>query len=70
LSTKHLDMKQLAAELEISVDQAKKLVTGNYIPAVDIGIGSRSFWRVSREDLDKFLDERRAQTARRFGRAS
>jgi hypothetical protein len=70
LSTKHLDMRQLAEELEISVDQAKKLVTGNHIPAVDIGIGSRSFWRVSREDFDQFLDRRRAETARRFGAAS
>jgi len=37
---------------------------------VNIGIGQRAFWRVSREDFDKYLDAQRAETARRFGGAA
>jgi excisionase family DNA binding protein len=65
-----LGVKQLAEELDVSVDHAKNLILGKHIPAVDVGIGSRSFWRVSREDLDRYLDAKRAETARRFGAAS
>lgn len=68
--SKHLTAKDMAEELGISVDQAKKLITGNHIPAVNIGIGKRSFWRVSREDFDRYLSEQRAATARRFGGAA
>lgn len=68
--SKHLTAKDIADELGISVDQAKKLITGNHIPAVDIGVGERSFWRVSREDFDAYLAAQRAATARRFGGAA
>ncbi len=56
----------MAAELSISVDQATKLITGGHIPAVNIGVGSRAYWRVSREDFDNWLAAQRAATARRF----
>lgn len=67
--SKHLDMKQVAEELGVSVDQAKKLVTGGQLPAINVGIGGRAFFRVSRDDLDKWVTDERAKTARRFGAA-
>lgn len=70
MSSKYLDPKQMAEELGISADQAKKLITGGHIPAVNVGIGSRTFWRVARADLDAFLEAQRAETARRFGGAA
>lgn len=65
--SKHLTVKQAAEDLGISVDQVKKLITGGELPAVDVGIASRSFWRIARSDLDAWLDKRRQATARRFG---
>jgi excisionase family DNA binding protein len=70
VSSKYLTAQEMADELGISLDHAKKLITGNEIPAVNIGIGKRSFWRVSRDDLDKWLEVQRAATARRFGGAA
>lgn len=65
--SKHLNMKQVAEELGVSVDQAKKLVTSGELSAIDIGVGGRTFFRVAREDLDAWLDKERAKVAKRFG---
>jgi excisionase family DNA binding protein len=70
VSSSHLPVKVIAEELAISVDQAKKLITEGVLPAVNIGVGRRTFWRVSREDFDAYLAKERAATARRFGAAS
>lgn len=67
--SRHLDMKQVAEELGVSVDQAKKLVTGGQLPAINVGSGRRTFFRVARADLDKWLADERAKVARRFGAA-
>lgn len=64
---KHLNVKQAADELGVSVDQVKKLIHSGDLPAVDVGISSRSFWRISATDLDAWLAKRRQATARRFG---
>jgi excisionase family DNA binding protein len=66
VSSKYLTAQEIADELGISLDHAKKLITKRRIPAVNIGIGERDFWRVSRADLDKYLDDQRAETAARF----
>lgn len=63
----HMTIKDLAAELNISSMAAHKLVTSGQIPAVDIGTGQRSYWRIDREDYEKYLGDQRARTARRFG---
>jgi excisionase family DNA binding protein len=65
--SKYLDVKAAAAELSISPDQLKKLIFSGDLPAVDVGIGSRSFWRVARTDLEAWLTKRHQATARRFG---
>jgi excisionase family DNA binding protein len=65
-----MTVKDIGEELSISVDQAKKLITSGQIHAVNIGVGRRVFWRVSREDFDAYLAKERAATARRFGAAS
>lgn len=70
MSSKHLDPKQMAEELGVSVDQAKKLITKGHIPAVNVGLGERIFWRVSREDFDAWKDRKRAETARSYGGAA
>lgn len=67
---KYLDVKAAAAELSISVDQVKKLIQSGELPAVDVGIASRSFWRIAQKDLDAWLEGRHEQTARRFGGAA
>lgn len=65
--SEHLNVKKAAEELDVSVDQVKKLITSGELPAVDVGIASRSFWRIARKDLDAWLEKRREATARRFG---
>lgn len=70
MSSKHLNAKEAAEELGVSVDQIKKLITGGDLPAVDVGLGSRIFWRIARSDLDAWLDKRRQATAARFGGAA
>lgn len=67
---KHLNVKQAAEELGVSVDQVKKLIHSGELSAVDVGIASRSFWRIAQKDLDAWLQRRREQTARRFGGAA
>lgn len=67
---KHLNVKEAAEELGVSVDQVKKLIHRGELAAVDVGIESRSFWRIARADLDAWLDQRREATARRFGGAA
>lgn len=67
VSDPHLTVKEVAAELNVSVDQAKKLILGSHIPAIDVGVGGRSFWRVPRKDFDKWKADKRAETERRLG---
>lgn len=68
--SKHLSVKQLAEELDVSYDHAKNLILGGHLPAVNTGTGRRAFWRVSRDDLDTWLQQQRAETVRRFGGAA
>lgn len=70
MTTEHLPVKGVAEVLAISVDQVKKLITSGELPAMNVGVGSRVFWRVSRDDLDHWIEAQRAATARRFGTAS
>jgi prophage regulatory protein len=65
--SQHMNVKQAAEELGVSVDQVKKLITSGELPAIDVGIAGRSFWRIARTDLDAWLEKRREATARRFG---
>lgn len=65
-----LGIKDIAAELGISEMQAHKLVTKGLLPAVNIGTGKRSFWRVQRADFDQYMADQKAVTARRFEQAS
>lgn len=66
MASKYLTPRQIAEELSISVDQAKKLITSGELPVIDVGVGSRAFWRVSRTDLDDWLEQQREANARRF----
>ena len=67
MSDPHLTVKEVDAELNVSVDQPRKLILGSHIPAIDVGVGGRSFWRVSRKDFDKWKADKRAETERRLG---
>lgn len=64
---KHLTVREVAAELGVSPAHAHKLVTKGRILAVDVGVGGKAIWRISREDLDQYLAAGRTQTAGRFG---
>lgn len=66
----HLTVKDVADELNISIGQAHKLIQGGVIPAIDIGSGRKSYWRVERDDFNRWLAAEREKTARRFGTAS
>lgn len=70
MSTQHMTIKDVAAELAISVDQAKKLVEKQKLPAVNVGVGQRTFWRVARGDFDAYLEAQRAETVRRLTEAA
>jgi excisionase family DNA binding protein len=65
--SKHLNVKQAADDLGVSVDQIKKLITGGELPAVNVGIASRAFWRIAQQDLDAWVEKRRKDTARQYG---
>lgn len=67
MTSTHLKIKDVAAELQISTMQAHSLVTGGDLPAINVGRGSKAYWRVSRADLDTYIADKRAETARRFG---
>jgi excisionase family DNA binding protein len=65
--SQHMSIKEVAAELNISTMQAHNLVTKGRLPAIDVGKASRSYWRISREDFNKYLADERAKTAQRYG---
>jgi excisionase family DNA binding protein len=65
-----MSVQDIAAELNVSAFQVHQMIAAGDIPALNIGTGQRSFWRVQREDFDRYVSERKAATARRFGRAS
>lgn len=70
MTTVHLKIQAIAAELGVSEMTVHNLITGGSLPAVNIGTGKRAHWRVSRADLDRYLDEQRAATARQYGGAA
>lgn len=61
-----LTVKQIATELGVSNMTVHNLITTGALPAVDVGLGSKSYWRVSRADLNGYLDRKREETKRRF----
>lgn len=66
----HMTVRDVATELNISIGQAHKMITGGLIPAINIGTGLKSYWRVEREDFSRYLAAEREKTARRCGTAS
>lgn len=70
MSSMHMDIKELASALGVSVAHAHKLVTDGRIPAINVGVKSKSIWRINRDDYAKFIEEERTRTASRFGGAA
>lgn len=70
MSNKHLTVKAVADELSVSVDQIKKLITRGDLEAINVGVGDKIFWRISRADLDSYLAAKRAATAKQYGGAA
>lgn len=52
MAKKYLQVKDVAAELEVSEKTVRKLINEGVIVAYKLG----REWRVTREDLDKFLE--------------
>lgn len=54
----HLKVGEVAATLQISPMQVHSLITDGELRATNVGRGGKKYWRVSRSDLQAFLDER------------
>lgn len=72
MSTPHMSISDIANELKISKSLAHKLVTAipPKIRAINVGSESKAFWRVPREEFNRYLREQQEASARRFGDAS
>jgi len=66
----HMKVQDVAKALSVSVGKVHRIISDGDLPAVNIGNGSKAYWRISRKDFDQYLADQRAKTARRFGRAS
>lgn len=66
MASKHLTLREMADELGVSLDQVKKIITSGELPAIDVGRGKRSFWRVARTDFDAWVKAQQEVNARRF----
>lgn len=62
----HMSIKDVARELNISIGKAHKIVQSGALPAIDVGDGHKSYWRIARGDFDAYITTRREATARRF----
>lgn len=65
-STQMLAIKDVATELAISKQAAHHLVQSGDLAAINVGRGSKSYWRISRSDLEAYIERERELTARRF----
>lgn len=61
-----LSIKDVAAELAISKQAAHHLVQTGALAAIDVGRGTKSYWRVAHTDLAAYIERERERTARRF----
>jgi excisionase family DNA binding protein len=66
----YVKVQDIAASLNLSVMKVHNIISSGALPAIDIGKGKRSHWRVSRADLEEYLADQKAETARRFERAA
>jgi excisionase family DNA binding protein len=58
----HLTVKDIAAQLNVSVGKVHQLISDGDLAAVNIGRGAKAYWRVSREDFNDYLTDQRAKT--------
>ena len=59
----HLTVQDVATRLNIGVGKVHTLVKGGHLPAINIGAGSKAYWRISRDDFEQYLTDQRAKTA-------
>ena len=56
-----LTVEQVAKQLKVTTKQVYKLIQDGRLVATDIGGGGRSTYRISRADLNIFLQSRRTK---------
>lgn len=55
-----VDVRQIASRLGVGEDRVRRWIEeGEFPNAVDLGAGSRHFWRVPTTDVDAFVNGRR-----------
>lgn len=55
--TQYLTIKQLAARLAVSYEQARKLVLSGRIPKINVGLAKRPVYRVAESDVAALAEE-------------
>lgn len=63
----HYKVKDVAGLLSISTEQVHQLISDGSLGAINIGRGSKAYWRVSQADLDSYLERQRH--ANTYGKA-
>ena len=61
MSPRFLTMQDVAEELAVSLSQVYHMVRSGELPAIKIG--GRGQWRIERARLEKYIEDKYAQTA-------
>jgi excisionase family DNA binding protein len=55
-----LSIKQAATYMSLSQDHVRRAVLGGTLPASNVGTPDRALYRISREAIDRWMQEREA----------
>jgi excisionase family DNA binding protein len=61
MTSRFLQMKDVAEELSVSLSQVYHMVRSGELPAIKVG--GRGAWRIERSRLEQYIEERYAETA-------
>lgn len=58
-----LTVNDVAQRLTVTADHVRALITGGRIRAMNVSAGTRPLYRIDPEDLEAYIDSRKAEAA-------
>ena len=62
MTSRFLQMKDVAEELSVSLSQVYHMVRSGELPAIKVG--GRGAWRIERSRLEEYIEQKYAETSR------
>jgi excisionase family DNA binding protein len=62
MTSRFLQMKDVAEELSVSLSQVYHMVRSGELPAIKVG--GRGAWRIERSRLEEYIEQKYSETAR------